>query len=93
MVLGGHECLQHTLGHGGDRHEHALFLGVLGQQAAVGGIEPRHGGRLVVGELLVVRQAMAEVPEQARHGAGAHDQAGGREGQHDFEDVEHGHPL
>ena len=65
LVLGGDEGLQDALGHGGDRHEDALFLGVLGEQPAVGGVEPRHGGGLVVGELLVVGQAVAEMPEQA----------------------------
>ncbi len=93
LVLGRHEGLQDALGHGGDRHEHPPFLGVFRQQAAVGGVEARDSGRLVVGELLVVRQAIAEMPEQARHGAGAHDQAGDDEGQHDFEEIEHGHPL
>ena len=80
----------HALGHGRDRHEHPLLAGILGEQPAVGGIEARNGRRLVVGQLLVVRQPMAEMPEQARHGARAYDQARRGEGHHDFEKLEHG---
>ena len=92
LVLGGDEGLHQALGHGGDRHEHALLLGVFGEQPAVGGVEARHRRRLVVGELLVVGQAMAEMPEQAGDRAGAHDQAGHGKGQNDFEQLEHGPP-
>ena len=92
LVLGRHEGLQHALGHGGHRHEHPLLAGVLGEQPAVGGVEPRHGGRLVVGELLVVGQAVAEVPEQAGDHAGPDDQGGRGEGQQDFEEIQHGRP-
>ena len=91
LVLGGDEGLQDALGHGGHRHEHALLARILGQQAAVGGIEARGDRRLVVGELLVVGQAMAEVPEQACHCASANDQSGRRKGQQDFEKVQHFH--
>ena len=38
LVFGRDKGLQQALGHGGDRHEHALFLGVLHQQAAIGGV-------------------------------------------------------
>ena len=87
------KACEHALGHGGHRHEHALLVGIFGEQPAVGGVEPRDGGRLVVGELLVVGQAVAEMPEQAGHGAGADDQGGGGEGQQDFEQIEHGRSL
>jgi hypothetical protein len=41
----------------------------------------------------VVGQAVAEVPEQACHDAGANDQGGRREGQQDLEQVQHGRSL
>ena len=91
LVLGGDEGFQHALGHGGHRHEHALLARILGQQAAVGGIKARGDRRLVVGKLLVVGQAVAEVPEQACHRASANDQSGRRKGQQDFEKVQHFH--
>ena len=84
LVLGGDEGLQDALGHGGDGHEHALFLRVLCEKPAVGGIEARDRRGLVVGELLVVGQAVAEMPEQAGHDAEAYDQAGQAEGQGRF---------
>ena len=93
LVLGGDEGLQDALGHGGDGHEDALFLRVLCEKPAVGGVEARDGRRLVVGELLVVGQAVAEMPEQARHDAEAHDQAGQAKGQTDFDEIEHDHRL
>ena len=93
LVLGGDEGLQDALGHGGDRHEDALFLRVLCEKPAVGGVEARDGRGLVVGELLVVGQAVAEMPEQPRHDAEAHDQAGQAKGQTDFDKIEHDHRL
>jgi hypothetical protein len=57
----------------------------LGKEAAIGRVEPRRYRRLVVGQLLVIGQAMAEVPEQTGNRGGANDQGGGREGQQDFE--------
>ena len=93
LVLGGDESLQDALGHGGHRHEHALLARIFRQQPAVGGIQARGDRRLVVGELLVVGQAMAEVPEQACHCASANDQSGRCKGQQDFEQVQHFHFL
>ena len=87
------KACEHALGHGGHRHEDALLLGVFGEQPAVGGVEPRDGRRLVVGQLLVVGQAVAEMPEQAGHGADAYDQAGQAKGQTDFDKIEHDHRL
>ena len=48
---------------------------------------------LVVGELLVVGQTMAEVPEQAAHHGDTHDQAGHGESQADFDEVQHDQSL
>ena len=93
LVLGRHEGLGHALGHGGDRHEHPLLAGILGQQASVGRVEARHGERLVVGQLLVVGQAVAEVPEQGRDGGQGYDAEGREEGGGDLEYIEHGHLL
>ena len=93
LILGRDEGLGHQLGHGGNRYEHALLASVLGKQSAIRRIQARHRQRLVVGQLLVVGQSVAEMPEQARHGAGSHDEDGGGEGQQDFEEVEHGHLL
>ena len=78
---------------GGDWPEPPLLASVLRQQPAIGGIEARHGRRLVIGQLLMVGQPVAEMPEQARHGSRPHDQGGRGEGQQDFEQIEHGHLL
>ena len=49
------------------RHEDALLGGVFGQQPSVAGMDARDDRRLVVGELLVVRQVAPEIPHrQAR---------------------------
>jgi hypothetical protein len=93
LVLGRDEGFQHALGHGGDRHEHPLLAGIFGEQPAIGGIEARGDRRLVVGELLVIGQTVAEVPEQACHRASANDQGGRCKGQQDFEEVQHFHFL
>ena len=93
LVLGRDEGFEHALGHGGDRYEDALLARVLGQQLAVGGIEPGESRGLVVGELLVVGQPVAEMPEKACDGAGADDESGSGKSQTDLDEVEHGHFL
>ena len=80
LVLGGKECLDQALGDRLDRHEDPLLLRVLGHQAAVGGVDPGDGRRLIVGQLTIVGQIAAVAVEQVERPARAdqrqHQQAG-----------------
>ncbi len=67
LVLGGQEGVDHPLRHGADRHEGALLHRIFGDQAAVAGIDAGGDRRLVMGQLVIVRQIVAIVPEQAQH--------------------------
>ncbi len=69
LVLGREKRVLDELRHGGDRHEHTALHGVFGQQAAVTGMHARRDRRLVVGELAVVRQIPAVLPEHPQHAA------------------------
>ena len=64
LVLGGKEGVDDLLWDGLDRHEDAPFGRVLGQQPAIAGMHPGHDRRLVVRELLIVRQIAAEIPDR-----------------------------
>ncbi len=50
---------------------------LLRQELAIGSVEPGQGRRPIVRQLLMVRQAMAEMPEEACDGTGANDEGGG----------------
>ena len=55
------------------RHEDALFGRVFGHQPPVAGMDPGDDRRLVVGELLVVRQVAAEIPDREPRDAARRD--------------------
>ena len=56
LVLGRQEGVDNTLGHRVEGDEYAPLAGEFGNQAAVGGVDARHHGRLVFGEHLIVGQ-------------------------------------
>ncbi len=64
LVLGGKKGADYPFGDGLDRHENAPLSRVLGQQAAVSGMYPGGDRRLVMRELLIVRQIAAEIPDR-----------------------------
>ena len=64
LILGGKEGVDDPLRDGLDRHEDAPLGRVLGQQAAVSGMYPGRDRRLVMRELLIVRQIAAEIPDR-----------------------------
>ena len=66
LVLGRQEGADQLLGHGRNRHEHALLDRVLGEQPSVSGVHPGHRRRLVARELLVVRQGASELVEHIK---------------------------
>ena len=63
LILGAEKGLDNALRDGLDRHEDALFDRVLGEQTAVAGMHAGDRGRLVGGELAVVRQVATERPQ------------------------------
>ena len=69
-VLGGEEGVDHQRRHRLDRHEDALLGRVFGQQPAVAGMDAGDDRRLVIGELLVIRQVAAEIPDREPGHAG-----------------------
>jgi len=73
LVLRGEERVDHERRHLADRHEDALLRGVFGKQPAVAGMDAGDDRRLIIGELLVIRQIPAEIPKGERHDAGGDD--------------------
>ena len=71
LVLGGQEGVDDPLGDRVHRHEEAPLDREFGQHAAVAGVDARQHRRLIVDELLVVRQPAAEMPQRHEHAAGA----------------------
>ena len=68
LVLGGEERVDDHLGDRLDRQIEAAFLGVFAEKGAVGGVDARHDGRLVVLQLRIVGQVLGEMPDQAGGG-------------------------
>jgi hypothetical protein len=64
LVLGREKSVNHQRRHRFDRDEDALLGRVFGHQAAIAGIDPRHHRRLIIGQLLVIRQVAAEIPNR-----------------------------
>ncbi len=50
-----------------DRQVEAALVGVFGHQLAVGGMHPRHHGRLVLGQRLVVGQIVSQARNVPAH--------------------------
>ncbi len=63
LVLGREEGVDDQLRNRIDRNKQAALDRELGQHAAVAGVKPGQNRRLVVLELLIVRQAAAEMPQ------------------------------
>ena len=72
LVLGREKRLDQPRRHCLHRHENALFGGVLGNQRAVAGVDAGGDRRLVLRQLVIVRQILAIGPEhpENRRGGG-----------------------
>ena len=53
LVLGREESLDQPLGHCRNGHEDPPLAGVFLQQRAIGGMDPGHHRRLVIGEIFL----------------------------------------
>ena len=71
FVLGRQEGVDHPQGDRLDRHIYPFLGRVFDQQPAVPGVQARYRGRLVVGQLTIVRQITAVVVEKIQHAASA----------------------
>jgi hypothetical protein len=75
LVLGGEKGSDHPFRDDPDGHENTSLGGIFGEQPAVAGEYARRNRRLVIGELLVIREVAAEIPNrQPRHRAADHRQ-------------------
>ena len=63
LVLGGKESIDDRLGDGLDRHEDTPLGGKFGEKPAVAGMDAGRNGRLIMRQLLVIRQVAPEVPQ------------------------------
>ena len=63
LVLGGEEGVDDRLGNRLDRHEDAPLGRIFGEQPAVTRMYPGHDRRLIMRELLVIRQVTTEIPQ------------------------------
>ncbi len=66
LVLGGDEGVDQPLGDRLDRRVEAALARILGEQRAVGRMNPGHDRGLIVLQLGIVRQRLGEVPHGAR---------------------------
>ena len=73
LVLGGQERGDDAFRDRRDRHEDPALGRVLGQQPAVPGIDAGRDRRLVIGQLLVIGQVAAEMPDRQPNRGGARD--------------------
>src|SRR5215469_3796251 len=64
LVLGGKKGIDYRLGDGLDRHKNAPLGRVFGQQSAISSMHAGRNRRLVMSELLIVRQLAAEMPDR-----------------------------
>jgi len=70
LVLSGEEGVDNPLWDRLDRDEDATFGGEFGQQSSIPGMNAGHGRRMIMRELLVVRQLAVELPDRdADHNA------------------------
>ena len=70
LVLGREEGVDHPPRDGLERHEDSLLRCVFAEETAVARVHPSHRGRLVGGELLVVRQIATVLVKQVQGTAG-----------------------
>ena len=73
LVLGGEKSLDHPSGNRLDRHEDALLDRIFREKLTVARLQPRHGRRLVGGQLAVVGKLPAIMVEHRQHGDAADD--------------------
>ena len=88
LVLGREESLDQPLGHGRNGHEDPPLAGELLQQRAIGGMDPGHHRRLVIGEILVVGQAAGGLPDQKAADAADRENSHATEGKQDAKEFD-----
>ena len=68
LVLGRDEGVNDILRDIVDRNEDAVFPGIFGNQQAVAGMHAAHDRRLILSQLLVIRQIIGDADDIDRHG-------------------------
>ncbi len=88
LVLGRHEGVLDEVRHRLDRDIEPAFLGVFGEQRAVGRVHARHHRRLVVLQLRIVRQVLGKMPHHAGNARHAHHEQDGAGGEQEAEEAQ-----